>query len=611
MTTERIPQSAIDEIRRRVDIVEVIGEVLPLQRAGRSFKGLCPFHQEKTASFTVSPDRQAYHCFGCGAGGNVISFVMEFDKVGFVEAVRSLARRAGVAVPEPRRADPAEQREHDAIFHALRLAQTLYRSNLEDERAGKAARRYLAERGITAETSLAFGLGYAPAGWEELAQRATREGIPAEILVKSGLAKSREESGGHYDVFRNRIIFPIVGTSDRVLGFGGRSLGDEEPKYMNSSETPVFRKGQNLYGLPQARDAIRSKGSAVVVEGYMDLIALHQAGARHVVAPLGTAFGPEQGRLLARYAPAATIAFDGDAAGRRAVWLAAPWLWESGLRVRVATLPEGEDPDSLVRRAGLAGWEAIESGARDFVEFGFEEAADAAALDDVLRRMVAALAGVRDDLRRAMYARAVAERAGIPEETLLRSVKREIERRRGGAGAAERAAGATSAATEQTPEERADLQAERDLLHLLLECPHLQPEVAPRFSPDLFADESLRAIAEAMRRAWDAESTLTAEDLMRLDGEAALTAGAAAVLVAREDETWIRAEGRDGEWQRRRAVNGFLGRLHARADRRRRMVIEEQTRIAQAKGELSRAFDLLRSTDEVRRREVGIGDKEQ
>jgi DNA primase len=354
----RYGEETIERIREAAGLVELIGSTVALRKVGQTWKGLCPFHQEKTPSFTVNPDRQAYHCFGCGAGGDCFRFVMETEKLSFVEAVQALADRFGVPLPKP-----AEEEQHGRAYQALEEAATFYRRVLEDPEAGRAARDYLAARGLSPATLEAFGVGLAPAGWDQLLSRlGPRLGTGA--LIEAGLVVARERGEGHYDRFRSRIVVPLRLPSGRVVGFGGRALGDEEPKYLNSPETAVYRKGRFLFGLDRARAAIREQGRAVLVEGYFDVLGLAQAGVTEAIATCGTALTGEQCRIVQRTAPAILLVFDGDTAGQAAAEKALVPCVQAGLAARVVTLPAGEDPDTLVRGTGREAFDRLVAEAR-------------------------------------------------------------------------------------------------------------------------------------------------------------------------------------------------------------------------------------------------------
>lgn len=349
-----IPDEILDEIRRLCNIVNIIGEYISLEKRGKNYLGLCPFHSEKTPSFSVSEEKQLYYCFGCGAAGNVFGFVMKMEGLTFPEAVRFLARRVGVHIPSPERLLRQEKSLEEKLIAASELAARFFCYNLDKTESGKKAKEYLRKRGITADTSEFFKLGYAPRGWDNFLKAAQREGFPPEVLLKAGLVSSRE-GGGYYDRFRDRLMFPICNHTGRVVGFGGRALpwGDKDsPKYLNSPETPVFNKSSMLYGFHLARSYIRSAQSAIIVEGYTDVIAAYQAGFKNVVASLGTSLTDSQGKLLRSQAKEILIAYDADAAGRSATWRGFNLLQDLGCAVKVVELPADSDPDSFIRQNG-------------------------------------------------------------------------------------------------------------------------------------------------------------------------------------------------------------------------------------------------------------------
>jgi DNA primase len=349
----RIPQNFIDELLNRVDIVDVIDSRVSLKKAGREYQACCPFHNEKTPSFTVSPGKQFYHCFGCGAHGNAIGFLMDYENLAFPEAVEELARSVGMEVPhEVTAGSPADERRLDH-YSLLEKAERFYRGQLRQHAQATRAVDYLKARGLSGEIAQTFGLGYAPPGWDSLAKH-LHDAASRKLAVELGLLVQKDD-GGCYDRFRDRIMFPIRDRRGRCIGFGGRVLGDEKPKYMNSPESPVFHKGRELYGLFEARKAGQKLERLLVVEGYMDVVALAQFGLSNAVATLGTATTPEHLESLYRTVSEVVFCFDGDAAWRRAAWRALentlPVL-RDGREARFLFLPEGEDPDTLVRRIG-------------------------------------------------------------------------------------------------------------------------------------------------------------------------------------------------------------------------------------------------------------------
>jgi DNA primase len=366
-----IPQSFIQDLLNRVDIVDVVDRHVKLKRAGSNYMACCPFHSEKTPSFTVSPAKQFYHCFGCGAHGTAIGFVMEYGGMGFVEAVKELAQSVGMKVPEVRSEFAQRKAEAgDDLYAVLLKAAQFYRAQLK---TAPRAIEYLKKRGLSGDIAKRFGIGYAPDGWQNLEKAFPDYG--ARVLVTAGLTKLSEENR-RYDVFRDRIMFPIVDVRGNVIGFGGRVLGEGEPKYLNSPETPIFEKGRELYGLYQARRPIRDAGRVVVVEGYMDVVALAQHGIEYAVATLGTATTPLHVQKLLRQTEEIVFCFDGDDAGRRAAWRALENSLSQlvdGKQVRFLFLPQGEDPDTYVRQAGKAAFEALLADSTPLSQFLIEE----------------------------------------------------------------------------------------------------------------------------------------------------------------------------------------------------------------------------------------------
>jgi DNA primase len=353
-----IPKSFVQELLGRVDIVDVIESYLPLKRAGTNLVACCPFHSEKTPSFTVSPTKQFYHCFGCGAHGSAIGFLIEYSAMGYVEAVKDLAGRVGMKLPEftPAARETAQRAQSEELTDVVQRASQFYKSELK---RSETAIAYLKGRGLTGEIAARFQLGYAPAGWQSLA--GAFENYQASSLVEAGLVIQGEE-GRRYDRFRDRVMFPIVNQRGHVIGFGGRVLDKSEPKYLNSPETPLFEKGRELYGLFQARQAIRAAGRVLVVEGYMDVVALAQYGIGYAVATLGTATTPWQVQKLLRQTDEVVFCFDGDAAGRRAAWRALENCLsqlQDGKQVKFLLLPAQDDPDSYVRREGAVAFERL------------------------------------------------------------------------------------------------------------------------------------------------------------------------------------------------------------------------------------------------------------
>jgi len=417
-----IPQHFIDELIARADIVEVIGSRVPLKKAGREFKACCPFHGEKTPSFTVSQVKQFYHCFGCGAHGTALGFLMEYDKLGFIEAVEELAGRLGLEVP--REAGAKRDSSSDDLYEVLGRAAQFFRDTLKDNAR---ATDYLKKRGLSDDTGLQFGIGYAPDSWNALLKRfgandASRRKLSAAGLIveRTGPGPARDADGGFYDRFRDRIMFPIRDARGRVIAFGGRIIDSGEPKYMNSPETSVFHKGKELYGLYEARQTRQALARLLIVEGYMDVVRLHQAGVTYALATLGTATTTEHLNRIFRLTSEVVFCFDGDRAGRAAAWRALenalPQARE-GRQIRFMFLPEGQDPDSLVGTEGREAFEARLSGALPLSEYLVEQLASQVDLEHLDGRA-----------RLAELARPLLKRipAGVYQELLIERLAKQV-----------------------------------------------------------------------------------------------------------------------------------------------------------------------------------------
>ncbi len=379
-----IPQSFIDDLLNRSDIVDVVGSRIQLKKAGKNYSALCPFHKEKSPSFSVSPDKQFYYCFGCGAGGNALGFVMDHDQLDFPQAVEELAKRAGMEVPREESGSSRKPRQpvDSPLYPLLAAAADYYRQALKSHPTRKAAVEYLKGRGLSGVIARDFGLGFAPPGWDNLMKHLGGDPLQHKAMIDAGLLIENAENGKRYDRFRDRVMFPIRDSRGRVIAFGGRVLGDDKPKYLNSPETPVFHKGQELYGLYEARQANRDLDEIMVVEGYMDVIALAQQGLRNAVATLGTATSEEHLKRLFRIVPSVLFCFDGDAAGRKAAWRALeatlPNL-QDGRRARFLFLPDGEDPDTLVRAEGTDAFRArIQQHSQPLADYFFQQLSEEA-----------------------------------------------------------------------------------------------------------------------------------------------------------------------------------------------------------------------------------------
>jgi DNA primase len=427
-----IPEATIEEIRRRTDIVSLIGEYVTLKKAGRNFLGLCPFHREKTPSFTVSPDKQMFYCFGCSEGGNAVSFLMKLNSLTFPEALRHLAGKVGVVIPE--KPMSRQERERSSLTEQIRRANELaagfFVRSLQSP-AGAGAREYLRKRGIGEAAIKAFRLGFAPDGWHHLLDFLGKQGITPKLAEQAGLLVPKEgKSPGHYDRFRGRLMIPIENVDGHVIAFGGRVMGADEPKYMNSPESAVYTKGNNLYGLAKTRDAIREKGFAIMVEGYFDLIALWNAGILNVVATLGTALTRAQVDLIRRYTPHVAALFDPDEAGRKALARSLELFLAGNVHARAVILPDGHDPDDFVRTQGREKMEDLLAGALPMADYYIEAILGAKGTleedRDKLREAVAFIGRIENIAERNLFGKKVAQALDVDEEVLKAEVQRTL-----------------------------------------------------------------------------------------------------------------------------------------------------------------------------------------
>ena len=490
----RIPEEIIERIKASTDIVDLVSEYVKLRKRGRNFFGPCPFHTEKTPSFSVNPQRQIYRCFGCGAGGNVFKFVQEIDNVSFVEAVSYLARRSGIAVPTS--GPTADQGDFsDQIYEANELAQKYFHHILCVDRRGRNALQYLRDRGLNDETIGRFSLGYAPPEWDALLKVLNGRRIDPAVAEKAGLALPRQTGTGHYDRFRDRITFPIANLSRRTIAFGARTFKtDQEPKYLNSPESPVYQKSRVLYGLSETRNAIRQAGLALVVEGYTDLLSLVQRGIPNVVASAGTALTAEQSQVLGRYAPEVVLVFDGDSAGSSAAQRAIEVLLSTGLSARVVSLPLGHDPDSFVQEKGPEALLTAVDSAQPVLDFYLEQLAQQCDLSTVQGKARAIeafkpmIAGSQDAVLRDLMMRDVAQRLGVDEQALRQEVQRLVGRRRPARGLE----------STPSPELKDPPLWEKEFLGLLLNYPAYISRTAQSLGPEAFVDARSMRIARVL-----------------------------------------------------------------------------------------------------------------
>ncbi len=491
-----IPEEVIDQVLRTSNIVEVIEGYVPLKQTGKYYRALCPFHTEKTPSFTVNLERQIFYCFGCGEGGDVFRFLMRREGFSFPDAVRHLAERAGIPVPE--RGRPREEGLLK-LFELQRLACDHFRKTLKGPE-GTAARDYLSQRGVGSEAVERFQLGYAPAEWDGLLREMTRLGLTPRQVEAAGLALPRQGGRGYYDRFRDRLMIPICDSTGKIVGFGGRALGEQQPKYINSPETPVYKKGIHLYGLHLASRAIRETRVALVVEGYFDAISLHSAGFPQTVASLGTALTADQVALVRRYADKVTLIFDPDPAGIQAAWRGLERLVAEELGVGVVILPHGKDPDTFARESGKDALLTQIAAAQDVVDFLLSRAEERTGLQGVddqaaaARQVLRLIALMPEGVRRAKYIQKLAERLGVSEGSVLAELRR---------------LGSPDSTVPSAPRPSAPLPpAEKTLIQICLLFPETRPLVWGAVREEELSASPLRSIYGVLREFRGTEESL-------------------------------------------------------------------------------------------------------
>ncbi|MDH4337676.1 MAG: DNA primase [Candidatus Krumholzibacteria bacterium] len=509
-----IPQNIIDQVRDRSDIVEIVGQYVDLKRAGTGYKGLCPFHQERTPSFNVNPERQGYHCFGCGRGGNVFQFLMEMDGVTFPEAVRELAERAGIEVETKPAED--ERSENDALYKANTFAARYYHRMLVNSPSAEKARAYLLGRDIPREAWTRFGLGFAPASGDALVQEARRQRIPPETLLKLRLIAAREGRTGHYDYFRDRVVFPIIQPGARVVGFGARTLGDGEPKYLNSAESAIFLKRRTFYGLDRARDPIRSHRFAVIVEGYTDLIRLHLVGIDNTIATCGTALTRDHAEKVRRLTRRVVLMPDGDDAGAMAAMISGALLMAEGVEVGIARLDAGLDPDSAGKAMSTKELEELVGSPLEYFQYLDytiqHQQPSAREREEIIRRIVSAIAQSDDPLRGDVLVGELARVVGVEASALRR-----LLRPSGRPAPETQRTGSTGSRTGSTR-----WALERVVMRLVMEGTPTALDALDALDVEDFSDEDNRKFYKLLDSAREAHIDLRGRDFQRLAAESGL-----------------------------------------------------------------------------------------
>ncbi len=584
-----IPEATLNQIQERTDIVELVGAALVLRRAGRNFKACCPFHQEKTPSFIVNPDKQIFHCFGCGAGGDVFGFVMKFEKKDFREAVETLAERCGVEVPDDRRANPAVVERTALLVKAHDLAADFYHRSLKEKKEAERARAYLEKRGLSPETIVEFKIGYAPDSWDALGS-ALEAQVPTALLEKSGLVIAKKE-GGHYDRFRQRIMFPILDMKGFCVAFGGRVMDDSMPKYLNSPETEIYSKGRHLYGLFQARKTVRESDSVIVVEGYMDLIACHQAGVRNVVASLGTALTPDQVRLIKRHTKNAIMLYDADKAGELATLRGLELFLEEGMEVRILRLPKGHDPDSYIREEGAERFQEALAGSKSLFEYKLallKDKFDARGMEgkvNIANEMVVLFSKVQNEILRSEWLKQLAQELSISEQALSAELLKTRQSPKG-----------FTPAVKAQP--KMDLRPlEKLLIGLLLDEPAFVVTAREELKANDFASPAAQRIANRI-----------------FDGRQDAPSAAKWLSLFRDDEEAVQlislaCSEMDGTSDKRRMFDDCLAQMKRLRIRAAREVLMAEIREAERSGDKNRIHKFMSDINELNKREKLINEK--
>jgi DNA primase len=504
-----IPEEKIEEIKNAADIVEVVSDYVLLKKTGKNYSGLCPFHAEKDASFTVSPAKQIFHCFGCNTGGNVFNFLIRHDGVSFPEAVRLLARRYSIDLPERKMSQAMREQisEREKLLAINRMAMDYYHWNLHHESYGKQAMAYLEKRGMAPSIINGFKLGYARDTWDGLKNYLQHKRVPVNLIEKSGLVIPRKSGTGYYDRFRERIVFPICNLNKQVVGFGGRVLDASLPKYLNSPETPVYSKSKLLYGLHLARNKCRETRTVYIVEGYFDLLALHQYGVENAGATLGTALTTEHIHMIKGFAEKVILVFDADDAGIKASLRSVGIFIEKGMQARVMLLPKGHDPDSFMRKFGLEAFNETAAAARSVITFIMESAQKKYGLSvdgkmRIIEELKMPLASIQDPGTRDGYIKEVWEHLGVKEYHIREKVDEAVAAiQKAAKSQANRPQGSLQRELrpEQPSRAKGGKQArgtrlERQILAMMLQYPEILPDIVQDKVLDYFITESLKSI---------------------------------------------------------------------------------------------------------------------
>ncbi|MDF1591328.1 MAG: DNA primase [Desulfobacterales bacterium] len=579
-----IPEDKLSEIKNAADIVDIISEEVVLKKTGRNFLGLCPFHSEKTPSFSVSPDKQIFYCFGCATGGNVFSFLMKQHGLSFPEAAKNLAQRYGIEISTQTLSPEQKRRlnERDAILSANRAATEYFQKTLNDHPEAKKARSYLNKRRISQEIIERFRLGYAPTSWEGLVGLFSKKRIPQAVTVKTGLIIPRKNKNGYYDRFRGRIMFPIFDMSAQVIALGGRVMDDSMPKYMNSPETPVYSKGRSLYGIHLARNQCREANSVYIVEGYFDLLALHQHGIQNTVATLGTALTPEHVRILKGFVGTegrVVLVYDSDEAGLKAALRSIEIFDKGYVNAQILVLPAGHDPDSYIFESGVEGFVAAAARAKGILSFLIDSAVAKhdLTIDGKLRiiaELQRPLAAIQDSVDRSLYVKELAERIGIDEGAILEKIKDKTEPDK------IKKSSEHSFNKEMVSAQAPSKRIEQRVIAMMLQFPSILPEIRARDLIERFDDDILKSIGRT---------------ILELSGHHKVQASEMISLIDKKENESIIASlaMEDIGWGQEGALK-LIHQFEAGKSRRGQGVIDKQIKAAEAEGDVGRVNQLLK-----------------
>jgi DNA primase len=588
-----IPEEKIEEVKNAADIVEVISDYIILKKAGQNYSGLCPFHSEKYPSFTVSPAKQIFHCFGCNTGGNVFNFLMRHDGLSFPESVRYLAKRYSIVLPERRLSKSMRQKidEKERLFAVNRMAMEFYQNILLNHPQGKAARQYLHQRKMSKSIVENFNLGYALPSWDGLLSYLRKNGLPIHLIETSGLVVSKKSKNGFYDRFRNRIMFPIQNLNQQIIGFGGRVLDDALPKYLNSPETPIYNKSQSLYGLHRARNKCRETRIVYIVEGYFDLLALHSHGIENVAATLGTALTPNHIHVLKGFAEKIILVFDSDDAGIQASLRGVGIFIREGVDARVILLPKGHDPDSYLTEYGAGGFHAESEKSLGIMPFliMLAEKKHGKTVEGRLKtisELASPLASIEENDRK-IYIKELSERLAIEEYIIMDKVRKEKVRQQKQTRAAKQKqpVPGQNQKERKIPVNKIGNRLERQILSMMIGYPQILPEIIASNVLHHFTDDVLRSLGDIILAHGQASGDQLSNLMSDVDDDEKRSILASLAL---KEELW-----------NQRDCRKVIAQLIQKSPKRYSLSLNEQIKAAEVENNQALLLKLLRKKQEL------------